>query len=268
MVGGLVLGVPLVLPLSSVSCCCGECGCEFKSQTCDHEKALSPAEAVSLDLEAILSLTNPALKEQLVLPKLKAVPELGASFHLLETLRPGNLRTVLKDTLLQWPSLDECRREHFLAETNGCAQALRFARLMAGRYTAGVGWLAGALICAGVWAGCVLAFGTQLGLWGWLGVVVAGVMAGSFLNGLLGSGRGRRWIKSILIPEADKAGIRLEWLLAVLEGSAPSKDGEDELASLRQLAQALRVELAPSGKTFDEVRFTFGGGSAGPVLRR
>src|SRR5262245_19141284 len=259
VVGGLILGVPFVLPSSSVSCCCGECGCEFESQTWDHQKALSPGEATSLDVEAILSLTNPALKEQLALPRLEAVPELGGAFHLLEQLKPGNLRTALKDALLQWPGLDEGRREHFLEEANGCAEALRFARLMAGRYTTGVvGWLAGALGCAGVWAVCVIAFGTNLGLWGWLGVVGAGVMAGSLLSGLLWSGRDRRWLESVLIPEADRAGIRLGWLLAVLEGSGPSRGGEDELASLRQLAPALRAELAASGKTVDEAGVAFG----------
>jgi hypothetical protein len=254
-----MFGVPFVLPSTSVSCCCGECGCEFKSQTWDHQKSLSPGEAMSLDVEAIVSLTNPALKEHLALPRLKAVPELGGALHLLETLQPGNLRTALKDALLHWPGLDEGRREHFLAEANGCAEALRFARLMAGRYTTGVvGWLAGALACAGVWAGCVMAFGTDLGLWGWLGVGGAGVIAGLLLSSLLWSGRDRRWLKSELIPEADRAGIRLAWLLAVLEGSGPSKGGEDELASLRHLAPALRAELAASGKTVDEAGVAFG----------
>ena len=97
VVGGLILGVPFVLPSSSVSFCCGECGCEFRSQTWDHQKALSPDEAMSLDIEAILSFTNPALKEQLALLRLKAVPELGGAFHLLEQLKPGSLRTALKD---------------------------------------------------------------------------------------------------------------------------------------------------------------------------
>jgi hypothetical protein len=252
----LIIGVPFVLPASSVYSCCGECSCEFKSQTWDHQKALSPVEAVSLDLEAILSLTNPALKERLALSRLKATPELGEAFHLLETLRPGKLRKASKDSLSQWPRLDECRRKHLLAEAGDCAEALRVACLMAGRYTTGVvSWLAGALGCVGVWAGCVLTFGTQLGLWGWLGVVVAGVLAGSLLNGLLWSGRDRRWIHSVLIPQTDRAGVRLMWLLAVFEGSAPSKDGEDELANLRQLAPALRAELAASGKTADEARF-------------
>jgi hypothetical protein len=259
LVGGLILGVPFVLPSSSVSCCCGECGFEFKSQTWDYQKALSPSEATSLDIEAILSLTNPALKEQLALLSLKAVPELGGVFHLIEQLKPGSLRTGLKDALLQWPCLDEDRREHFLADANGCAEALQFARHQAGRSTTGVvGCLVGTLACAAVWSGCVVAFGTELSALGWVGVVGAGVMAGSLLSGLLWSGRERRWLKAVLIPEADRAGIRIGWLLAVLEGSRPSKGGEDELASLRQLAPAIRAELAASGKDVDEAGFTFG----------
>jgi hypothetical protein len=67
-----------------------------------------------------------------------------------------------------------------------------------------------------------------------------------------------RWLKAVLIPEADRAGIRLGWLLAVLEGSGPWKGGEDELASLRQLAPAIRAELAASGKAVDEAGFAFG----------
>lgn len=259
VVGGLILGLPFVLPSSSVSCCCGECGCEFKSQTWDFQTTLSPGEAMSLDIEAILSLTNPALKEQLALLRLKAVPELGGAFPLLEQLRPGNLRTELKKALLQWPSFDKGRQEHFLADANVCAEALRFARLMASRFTTGViGCLGGILGCAVVWSGCVIAFGTKLSLWGWVGVVGTGVMAGSLLSSLLWSGRDRRWLKAVLIPEADRAGIRLGWLLAVLEGSGLSKHGEDELASLRQLAPAIRAELAATGKSVDEAGFAFG----------
>jgi len=58
IVGGMILGVPFVLPSSSESCCCGECGWEFKSQTWDHQKALSPSEAMSVDIEALLSLSE------------------------------------------------------------------------------------------------------------------------------------------------------------------------------------------------------------------
>ncbi len=258
-VGGLILGVPFVLPSSSVACCCGECGCEFNSQTWDSQNALSPGEAMSLDIESILSLTNPALQERLALLRLKAVPELGEAFDLLERLKPGNLRTTLKDALLQWPSVDKGGQEQFLAGVNDCAEALQFARLIAKRSTTGVvGCLAGALGCVGVWSGCIIAFGAELDLWRWLGVISIGVIAGSLLCGLFWSGRDRRWLEGVLIPEADRAGIRLGWLLAVLEGSGVSKYGEDELASLRELAPAIRVTLAASGKSPDEAGFVSG----------
>jgi hypothetical protein len=259
VIGGLLLGIPFVLPTaSSVSCCCAECGCEFNSQTWDFQKALSPDEATTLDLEAILSLTNPALKELRTLSTLQAVPELGGAFHLLDQLKPGKLRIALKDALLQWSGFDHGQREKFLQDANDCAQSLRFAHQMASRSTTGVaGCLVGTLGCVGVWWACVIAFGTELRLWGWLGIVGAGVLAGSLLSGMLWAGRDRRWLKAVLIPEADRAGIRLGWLLAVLEGSGLSKHGEDELASLRLLAPAIRAELAVAGKAIDEAGFAF-----------
>ena len=62
IVGGVLLGVPLVLPLSSVSCTCGECGIEFRSEFWDHRRTVSPAEAALLDIEALLAQTNRVLK--------------------------------------------------------------------------------------------------------------------------------------------------------------------------------------------------------------
>jgi hypothetical protein len=256
---GMIFGIPFVLPASSTSCSCGECGFEFRSQTWNHEKTVSPAEAVSLDLGALLSLTNPALKETLTLAELKAVPRLSQALHLLQQLAPGSLRTALRDALVQWPSLDEARQERFLAKINDCAEALRFARSMAGRYTTGVvGCLAGTLGCAGVWSGLLLAFGTRLSILGWLGFIGAGIMAGSLLSRLLWSGRDRRWVREVLLPEADRAGIRLGWVLAVLEGGGSFKRGGDELGHLRELAPAIRAELASSGKAGDETDVSFG----------
>src|SRR5262249_25794900 len=134
-------------------------------------------------------------------------------------------------------------------DKRGGTGALRFARLMAGRSATGVvGCLVGALGCAAVWSGCVVAFGTQLSVWGWLGTVFAGVITASILSGLLWSGRDRRWLRAVLIPEADRAGIRLGWLLAVLEGSGSSTGGQDELASLRQVAPAIGPSLLPQAR--------------------
>ena len=159
---------------------------------------------------------------------------------------------------MRWSILEEGRRARFLAGVNDCAEALRFARLMAGRSTGGaLGCVAGALSCAAVWSVCLVALGTDLGLWRWLGVLGAGGLVGSVLCGLLWSGSDRRWVKGVLVPEADRAGIRLGWLLAVLEGGGSSNRG-DELASLRELAPTVRAELGAAGKVVDETGFAVG----------
>jgi hypothetical protein len=268
IVGGLLLGIPLVLPLSSVSCTRGECGFEFRSEFWDHRRTASPAEAGTLDIEALLAFTNPGLKEKVTLSGLQAIPRLSGAFQLLDQLRPGSLRTALKDALLRWSSLNEGQQVRFLANVDDCSQALRFARLMAGRYTFGaVGCLLGILGCVGVWSGCLLVLGSNLNLWGWVAVVAGGFLAGGLLSALFRGKRDRRWVKEVLLLEAGRSGIRPAALLAVLEGGGPSNQVEDELNLLRQLAPALRAELAPSGKAGDEtVAFAFAAPS--PVFRR
>jgi hypothetical protein len=218
---------------------------------------VSPAEAVSLDIEALVTMTNPALKETLTLSGLKAIPRLSTAVQLLEQLAPGSLRTALKDALVQWPGLNEGCQERFLAKANDCAEALRFAKSMAARYPTGVvGCLGGALACAGVWSGCLLVFGTNLSLWGWLGILGGGIVAGTSLSRLLVSGRDRRWIREVLLPEADRAQIHLGWVLAVLEGGGFFQRGGDELASLRELAPTIRAEMPSSDKADEEIGFT------------
>ena len=254
VVGGVLLGIPFVLPVaSSVTCSCGECGFEFRSQFWDHQKTVSPAEAVSLDVEALLSLTNPVLKETLTLSELSEAPGLSEAFQILEQLAPGSLRTELRDTLLHWAHLDGDRQERFLAKVHDCSEALRFAGLMAGRYTTGaVGCLAGALGCVGVWSGCLLVLGTRLQLWGWVVIAAAGLMTGGLLCHLFWRTRDRRWVKQVLMPEAQRSGIRLDTLLAVLEDGVSSTRGEGPMRPLRELAPTIRAELACSGKTGDE----------------
>jgi hypothetical protein len=245
LTGGLLFGIPFVLPASSVTCTCGECGLEFRSQSWDHEKTVSPAEAGSLDIEALLSLTNPVLKETLSLSELRASPRLGEAFQLLDQLPPGRLRTELRDMLRQWARLDEDRQGRFLAKVHACFEALQFARLMASRYTTGtLGCLAGTLGCVGVWSGCILVLGSRLNFWGWVGVLLAGLVAGGLLSQLFWRRRDRRWVKEVLLPEAQRSRIHFETLLAVLEDGVSSKRVEDKLNRLRELAPIFRAELA------------------------
>jgi hypothetical protein len=248
--GGIVLGIPFVLPQSSVSCTCGECGFEFRSEHWNYARAVSPAEAVALDIEALLDQTNPALKEKVTLAELKAVPQLSEAIHLLDGLMPGSLRTALKEALLRWRSLDAGQQERFLASVDDCSRALQFARMMASRYPLGVvEWLVGILGCVVTWSGCLLVLGTRLTGWGWLGVIAGGFFTGVLLIAQLGSKREVRWVKGVLLPEAERSGIRPGALLAVLEGTGLSKQVGDELSLLRQVAPAIRAELAAAGKS-------------------
>jgi hypothetical protein len=257
--GGVVLGLPLILPLSSVCCACGECGLEFRSEFWDQARTVLPAEAAALDLGALLACTNPLLKEKVALTDLQANPRLGGAFALLEQLLAGGLRTALKDALLRWPSFDQGRQDRFLAEVDDCSRALAFARSMAGRYTLGaVGCLAGVLGCVGVWLGCFLVLGGGLKLLGWAGVTGGGLLAGGLLFTLFEGNRGGRWVRGVLLPEVRRSGIRPAALLAVLEGTGSPSQVEDELRLLRPLAPALRAELASSGTCGDAKVFGFG----------
>jgi hypothetical protein len=259
LTGGILFGIPFVLPYSSATCSCGECGHEFHSLTWDHCHSVPLTEAAFLDLESLLSRTNPALKEQLALAELRETPRLHDAFALLDQLTPGRLRTGLKDALGRWPRLDEVGQECFLGKVKGCAKADRFARSMAGRYTTGAaGCLAAVLVCVGVWAGCAWAFSARLRTLGWVGVAAAELMAGGGVAHLLWGGRDRRWVKEVLAPEARRSGIRVGWLLAVLEDGPPSPQVRDELGRLRDLKPAIRAELAPSGDVGGEAEFGFG----------
>jgi hypothetical protein len=156
---------------------------------------------------------------------------------------------------LRWSSLDTRHQERLLTKVADCSRALEFARVMAGRYRPFglVGCLVSLLGCVGAWAGCVLVFGTNLKLSGWGAVFAGGLVIGGGLLALLGINRDRRWVKSVLVPEAERSGARLEALLAVLEGAGSLRLVEDELKDLRRVAPAIRA--APAGKGLSPFRF-------------
>jgi hypothetical protein len=86
-------------------------------------------------------------------------------------------------------------------------------------------------------------FGSNLNLWGWIAVLGAGFMTGGFISDLFWGRRNKRWVKEVLFPEAQRSGINIGSLLAVLEDSAPSRQGEEGLNRLRELAPAIRAEV-------------------------
>lgn len=254
--GAIIAGVPLIVPHSSTTFLCGECGCEFQSESWNHHRSLSPAEAVGLDLEQILGLTNPVLYERLMFERLKADARLDEVFVLLGKLRPSSLQLDLKRALLNWLQFDEEHRDHFLTSTRRCTEAISFTEVMASRTRSGaVGCLGGILVSAGVWIGCVAVFGTNVSLMGSLGILFAGLVTGSAVSALLWSARDRRWLNDVLLPEADRANICLGWLLQVLERSRLSEEVESKLVSFREIAPAIRSHMTAEGKSIEEPAF-------------
>jgi hypothetical protein len=254
--GGIVMGIPIVIPHSSTTFGCGECGCEFQSETWNQHRSLSPAESVGLDLEQILSLTNPVLYERVMLERLRADARLEEVFVLLGKLRPSSLHSDLKRSLMNWSQLDEEQCIHFLTSTRRCTEAICFTEVMANRSKSGaVGCLGGILGSAGVWIGCIALFGTNVSLMGSLGILFAGLLTGTSVSGLLWSARDRSWLQAVLLPEADREKICLGWLLQVLERSRLSEEAESKLASFREIAPAIRSHMAAEGKAIKEPEF-------------
>ena len=82
-------------------------------------------------------------------------------------------------------------------------------------------------------------------------------MTGGIMSHFFWSRRDRRWVKEVLMPEAQRSGIRLGTLLAVLEDGSSPKRVEDELRTIRQLAPTIRAELTASGKPEGQTIFVF-----------
>ena len=91
----------------------------------------------------------------------------------------------------------------------------------------------------------------DVGALGWVLIVVAGLAAGGLPGWLLSQTRGRRWVRDVLLPEADRADVPPEWVLAVLEETAARGGAEDELSGIRDLGPLLRAELVAGGRDPD-----------------
>jgi hypothetical protein len=264
---GIVLGIPFVLPLSSTRCVCGECGCEFRSRSISGRVVL-PEHAAGLDLDTLLGLTNPELKKARTLAQLRAVPRLKGAFLLLDQLPSGSLRSGLETALAVWADLGEAGQSELLERVEACARAEGFARAIAGRHPSGVVvGLLGAFITAGVWAGVGLTVEVR-GIWGWILLGAAGLMAGGLPCALIWHARDRRWVREVLLPEADRAGVCPGWLLTVLEGAATVTGTEDKLARLRYLGPVIRTEWAAAGGSPGAADIGFGLPSEVIVPRR
>jgi hypothetical protein len=251
VVGGLIFGLPIILPMSFVQCVCGECGHSFKSRAGVEERSIPPELAAGLDTDALLRLTNPELRQARLIIELRTDPRLRTAFALFDRLSPGPLRFGLEADLARWPSLQETGQTDLLGRVEKCAKAEDFVRAMARRYPFGAtGCLLGAAVTAAVWIVAWLTLDSP-GALGWALVGILGLAAGSTPFQLLSASRGRRWVREVLIPEADRASVQLEWVAAVIEKTATARGAGDELGSLRDIAPAIRAELDARGGSLD-----------------
>ena len=253
-VGGLIFGVPIILPTSTVQCVCGECGHSFRSRPSVEERAIPAELAAGLDIDALLGLTNPDLKQARILSELRSDSRLRNAFALFDRLPPCPLKSDLEADLAKWPSLVEPGRADLLGRVDKCSEAEEFAQAMAGRYSLGAtGCLLGVAVAAGVWIAAWLTLDIQ-GTLGWTLVGILGLAAASVPHQLLSASRDRRWVREVLLPEADRARVPLAWVLAVIEKSGSPRGARDELGSLRDIAPAIRAELdAGNGSRGSEV---------------
>lgn len=247
-----VMGVPVAsMPVASIFVvCCGECGGEFKSRTWDERRALSPDEAMALETEQILALTNPALRAELVLGQLRSEPRLGDAFTLLGELKPCGLHKELQAALVHWPRLSEGQRDQFLTNVRRCDAAIGFAHTMATQSKpVATGLVVGIPVGVVVGLGCHWALDSRQGFWSG----VAGFVAGAAILSWIWSIRDQRWISDVLIPEADQERIHFGWFLHVLhEGGLRT---QLELKDLCDLAWPIHSKLVADGRVLEEPVF-------------
>ena len=236
-VGGVVLGIPFALPLSTVQCVCGECGHEFQSPSVAEDRAVPPEVAAGLDTDTLLARYQPrplagseTFRASGGSPASRRVPPPRSARP-----RPALPRAAVRRSPVA--SADEPDREDLLRRVEACARADAFARAIAGRYTMGTaGCVAGVVLAVGVWTVAGLTVG-HLDAGGWVMVGVAGLAAGGVPSLLLLKTQGRRWVREVLLPKAEGEGVSPEWVLAVLEGTAPPRGAEDDLSRIREIAR-------------------------------
>jgi hypothetical protein len=120
-----------------------------------------------------------------------------------------------------------------------------------------VGCVAGVVLAIGVWTVAGLTLG-HLDAGGLAMVGVAGLAAGGVPSWLLLKTRGRHWVRDVLLPEAEGVGVSPEWVLAVLEGTAPPKGAVDDLSGIREIVPTLHAELVAGGRDPDGGGARFG----------
>lgn len=244
--------ITLAEQVTAAECLCSACGGRFRCELWRYNDFVPATEAHAIPLEVLLERTNPALMERLAWAHQQKQFASDARFtttlESVEQLNQGRLRTEWLDQLKRWDQLAEVQRTNLAQISRETAEALRFARSMAGQLSSAVGCLPASLACLTVWSAFFWAPAVRNLFFGAVTVFI-GLAAGTVVNQLFISRRVQRWVKEVLIPEGEISGINFARFITVLEDlPPPSPHRHNELTGLKENAAVILRVLAASGK--------------------
>ena len=239
--------VTVASTVTEAFCTCHSCGAQFPCELWQYSRILTPSEALMLPLDALLTRTNPSLRERLTwearLQQHRADSQFAAAVQSMEQLRHGELRRGLMNDLLDWDQMDQRQRAEVVKEAEASARSLQLAKSVAKRLPRMAGcWLA-ALVCLAVWSAVLWVPALGNLLWGGA-TILAGTMLGAAIWRAILSRRMRRWTREVLAPESQRSGIDLQRFVAVLRDlPAPNPHSLDELRDLKDHEEIIRDEV-------------------------
>jgi hypothetical protein len=201
------------------TCQCPGCGGSFPGKVWCYREVVPVQEAVSLPVADLLARTNPNLAERIELKQqvsaLGGDARFAAALEQLDGLRAGNMHAELLKMLLDWARLEEEQRVGLIQRVGECARAWHLARHVAPRFP-GRSCLSALLPALVVWSAFLWA---PVGhSWpGRIGTVLTGCGAAALASHLLLAPRMRRWVRLVLVPEAQLANVSLPTFLAVVD---------------------------------------------------
>lgn len=234
--------------LRDSSCMCTDCLEPFAGKPYWHyAEVVSIRDARGMDLDDLLTKTNPILadrsrfKEQI--GTLGGDEHFAVSYENVEGLRPGQLRSKLSRDLLDWDRLGQKQRDELKEHIGALSRAWQFARQMAVGFPTSSGSLTFYLSVPlfGLVLICMLV--TRSWLWGCLAFALS-VFAATVLESILFKRTVRQWTREVLVPEAQKANIRLDDFVVVVDDITKSKTGLTEgIWPMRERLQNIRQSL-------------------------
>jgi len=241
-------------PLRQSSCLCTDCLKPFPGKPRWSYAAVVPLrDARKMDLNDLLTKTNPILADRIRLKE--TIRDLGGderfavAYEKVDGMRPGSLRSILLQDLIEWPQLSELQRDELEEQIESLSRAWRFAREMAigfPRSSGSPAFYLSAPIFGLILIGMVV---TRKWIWGALALVASAVVVAT-LESILFKRSVRKWTLQVLVPEARNANVDLDRFATVVDDIPNSKHGltdelwpmKDQLPNIRQTSVVQSIE--------------------------